>query len=63
MQIDANRKGKLPPVAPASPFQSRDGRFRGWKVTLPGHNPLATPAVMAGQCGAQTRLITVCCLE
>ncbi len=49
MQIDPKRKGKLPHVEPASPFQSGDGRFRGWKVTLPGHNPLATPAVMDGR--------------
>src|SRR3974377_642666 len=49
MQIDANRKGKLPHVEPATPFQTSEGRFRGWKVRLPGHNPLATPAVMDGR--------------
>ncbi len=49
MQIDPNRKGKLPHVNPASPFQSPDGRFRGWKVNFPGQRPLATPAVVDGR--------------
>ncbi|HMF37986.1 MAG TPA: hypothetical protein VKF17_15170 [Isosphaeraceae bacterium] len=49
MQIDPNRKGKLPHVDPLSPFQSRDGRFRGWKVSFPGQHPLATPAVVDGR--------------
>jgi len=49
MQIDPNRQGKLPHVNPPSPFQSRDGRFRGWKVCFPGQRPLATPAVVDGR--------------
>jgi len=49
MQIDPKRKGKLPHVNPPSPFQSRDGRFRGWKVSFPGQRPLATPAVVDGR--------------
>src|SRR5258708_15595211 len=31
------------------PFHSKDGKFSGWKVTIPGGRPLATPAVVAGQ--------------
>jgi Ca-activated chloride channel family protein len=49
MQIDPERKGKLPHVEAPGPFQSPDGRFRGWKVVLPGHRPLATPAVVNGR--------------
>jgi outer membrane protein assembly factor BamB len=49
MQIDPTRRGKLPSVEPATPFQSPDGRFRGWKVTLPGGHSLATPAVVDGR--------------
>jgi Ca-activated chloride channel family protein len=49
MQIDSKLKGKLPHVDAPSPFQSSDGRFRGWKVTLPGNRPLATPAVADGR--------------
>ncbi len=49
MQIDPQRKGKLPKVAPAAPFQSRDGRFHGWRVDFPGKRPLATPAVVDGR--------------
>jgi Ca-activated chloride channel family protein len=49
MQIDPSLKGKLPPVNPPGPFQSPDGRFRGWKMVLPGHRPLATPAVANGR--------------
>jgi outer membrane protein assembly factor BamB len=29
-------------------FQSEDGAIRGWKVTIPGGRPLATPAVAGG---------------
>jgi len=49
MQIDPNRKGKLPQVEPPSEFQSPDGRLRGWRVVLPGQRPLATPAVADGR--------------
>ncbi len=49
MQINPDQKGKLPDVEPAQPFQSHDGRFRGWKLTLPGRNPLATPALADGR--------------
>jgi Ca-activated chloride channel family protein len=43
-QVIPARRG----VAPA-PFHSKDGKFSGWKVTIPGGRPLATPAVVAGQ--------------
>jgi outer membrane protein assembly factor BamB len=49
MQIDPNRKGKLPHIEPPSPFTSADGRFQGWKVVFPGGRPLATPAVADGR--------------
>jgi hypothetical protein len=45
MELDPRNKGMLPSVDPPRPFQSGDGRFRGWKVTLPGRHPLATPAL------------------
>jgi outer membrane protein assembly factor BamB len=49
MQIDPSLRGVLPPVADPAPFASPDGRLRGWKVTIPGQRPLATPAVAAGR--------------
>jgi outer membrane protein assembly factor BamB len=30
-------------------FKSADGKFRGWKVIIPGNRPLATPAVVDGK--------------
>jgi Ca-activated chloride channel family protein len=49
MQIDPKQRGKLPRVEPSTPFQSPGGRFRGWKVTIPGAHSLATPAVVDGR--------------
>lgn len=49
MQIDPGRKGKLPTVEPPAAFANPDGRFRGWRVTLPGGHTLATPAVADGR--------------
>jgi outer membrane protein assembly factor BamB len=49
MQIDPSLRGKLPPVAEPTPFAGTDGRPTGWKVTLPGGRPLATPAVVDGR--------------
>jgi outer membrane protein assembly factor BamB len=49
MKIDPKLQGKLPHVPPPSRFQSPDGRFRGWRVTLPGGHSLATPAVVNGR--------------
>jgi outer membrane protein assembly factor BamB len=49
MKIDPKEKDKLPRVDPATPFLSPDGRFRGWRVSIPGGNTLATPAVWDGR--------------
>src|SRR5713226_8799422 len=49
MQINAAMRGKLPKVDAPVSFTSADGRIKGWKVTIPGRRPLATPAVMAGR--------------
>jgi outer membrane protein assembly factor BamB len=49
MKIDPKLRGTLPQVPSPSLFQSPDGRFRGWKVTLPGGHSLATPAVVNGR--------------
>jgi outer membrane protein assembly factor BamB len=49
MKIDPSQRGKLPPVGPPSPYQSPDGRFRGWRVAVPGGRSLATPAVAGGR--------------
>jgi outer membrane protein assembly factor BamB len=48
MQISPERRGKLPQVNPPVPFRTPDGIVRGWKVTIPGDRPLATPAVASG---------------
>ena len=48
MQINPERRGKLPRVNPPVSFRTRDDTVRGWKVTLPGGRPLATPAVASG---------------
>jgi Ca-activated chloride channel homolog len=45
-KLDPALRGKLPRVSEPLPFQSPDGRFRGWKVTIPGGHSLATPAVV-----------------
>jgi outer membrane protein assembly factor BamB len=49
MQINPSLRGKLPRVDPPISFRTRDGAIRGWKVTLPGGHPLATPAVVGGR--------------
>jgi outer membrane protein assembly factor BamB len=48
MQIDPKLRGKMPRVDPATPFRTKDDAIRGWKVTIPGGRPLATPAVADG---------------
>jgi outer membrane protein assembly factor BamB len=48
MQIDPSLRGRKPRVNPPVPFQTRDGVIRGWKVSIPGGRPLATPAVADG---------------
>jgi outer membrane protein assembly factor BamB len=49
MQIDPAKRGKMPRVNPPVPFAPREGGLRGWKVTIPGSRPLATPAVAGGR--------------
>src|SRR5215467_9576908 len=49
MKIDPKKRRELPQVGPPTPFLSPDGRFRGWKVTIPGRHTLATPAVVNGR--------------
>jgi hypothetical protein len=36
MKIDPKQQGHLPRVDEPSPFVSPDGRFRGWRVSIPG---------------------------
>jgi Ca-activated chloride channel family protein len=48
MQIDPKRRGRMPEVPPPIPFRTKDGTLRGWKVTIPGGRPLATPAIANG---------------
>jgi outer membrane protein assembly factor BamB len=49
MKIDPKQQGHLPRVDAPSPFLSPDGRFRGWRVAIPGRRSLATPAVVDGR--------------
>ena len=49
MNINPKLRGKLPRVAPPVPWQSKDGRRNGWKVSIPGQRPLATPALADGR--------------
>lgn len=36
-------------IGPPQPFDGRDGKRTGWKVTIPGDHALATPAVVDGK--------------
>jgi outer membrane protein assembly factor BamB len=49
MKLDASQRGQLPSVKEAVPFASPDGLVHGWKLTIPGPHPLATPAVADGR--------------
>jgi Ca-activated chloride channel family protein len=49
MKINEQLRGNLPRVASPEPWQSNDGHRKGWKVTIPGRRPLATPAVADGR--------------
>src|SRR5260370_42102504 len=44
-QAQVRRQVAIRPV----PFQSDDGAVTGWKVTIPGQKPLATPAGVDGR--------------
>jgi Ca-activated chloride channel family protein len=45
----ANNRLGNPAVPDPVPFKSKDGKFKGWKVVLPGNRALATPAVADGK--------------
>ncbi len=49
MKIDPKRRGHVPKVPGPSEFRSRDGRFSGWTVRIPGNCSLATPAIKNGR--------------
>jgi outer membrane protein assembly factor BamB len=49
MKIPSNLRGKMPQVNAPTAFQTKDGAVRGWKVTIPGGRPLATPAIADGR--------------
>src|SRR5262249_8633629 len=49
MKINPKLRGNLPRVAPPVPWQSKDGLRNGWKLTIPGRRPLATPALADGR--------------
>jgi outer membrane protein assembly factor BamB len=49
MKINPKLRGSLPRVVPPVAWQSKDGLRNGWKVTIPGGRPLATPAVADGR--------------
>jgi outer membrane protein assembly factor BamB len=49
MKIDSSRRGQLPTVEAPVPFKSPESQIGGWKVTIPGNHPLATPALGDGR--------------
>jgi outer membrane protein assembly factor BamB len=49
MKIDARLRGQRPPVEEPKPFTDARSSIRGWKVSIPGGRPLATPAVVDGR--------------
>jgi Ca-activated chloride channel homolog len=48
-QVQQLRGGPPPQVADPTPFTSKDGKIKGWKVVIPGNRALATPAVVDGK--------------
>ena len=50
-QNNAQQAGRAEPpkVADPAPFASKDGKIKGWKLTIPGSKALATPAVVDGK--------------
>ena len=48
-QQGAKRARSALKVAAPQPFATKDGRRKGWKVTIPGDHALATPAVVDGR--------------
>jgi outer membrane protein assembly factor BamB len=49
MKIDQKMRGQVPPVKEPQPFVDAASGKKGWKVSIPGHRPLATPAVAGGR--------------
>ena len=49
MQIDPQRRGKLPEVGAPEPFTCQATSVRGWRLRIPGGRPLATPAIVDGR--------------
>jgi Ca-activated chloride channel family protein len=49
MKIQDNMRGQVPNVADPTPFADPASGRRGWKVSVPGGLPLATPAVANGR--------------
>jgi outer membrane protein assembly factor BamB len=49
MKADPGRMRDRSQRIEPTPFLSPDGRFRGWKVDIPGKHTLATPAVVDGR--------------
>jgi hypothetical protein len=45
--MTTRKPGPVPTVDKPKPFA--DGNVRGWKATLPGRRPLATPAIANGR--------------
>src|SRR5262249_22469174 len=48
-KINESMRGHLPKVGAPASYAGPDGRIRGWKRTIPGGRPLATPAVVSGR--------------
>jgi Ca-activated chloride channel family protein len=55
LAAQANQPANQQQAAPAAkvpdpePFTSKDGKIKGWKLTIPGKRPLATPSVVGGK--------------
>jgi Ca-activated chloride channel family protein len=49
MKINENLRGRLSRVPDPQPFTDPASPIRGWKVSVPGGRPLATPAVADGR--------------
>jgi Ca-activated chloride channel family protein len=47
-QTEHARAAPTVKVADPEPFRAKDGKVVGWKVTIPGNRPLATPAIVNG---------------
>ena len=48
-QANQQREAAAVKVGGPEPFTSKDGKIKGWKLTIPGHRPLATPSIVNGK--------------